>query len=64
MALADVYDALISQRVYKKPYTHAEVCRFITEKSGTQFDPEIVAAFMARNEEFLKVAEVFADPLE
>jgi len=64
MALADVYDALISRRVYKKPYTHAEVCQFITEKSGSQFDPDIVAAFMAKNGEFLRVAEAFADPLE
>ena len=64
MALADVYDALISRRVYKKPYTHAEVCQFITEKSGSQFDPDIVAAFMARNDEFWRVAEAFADPVE
>lgn len=64
MALADVYDALISPRVYKKPHSHAEACQFIVERSGTQFDPEIVAAFIARNEEFLKVAETLADPLE
>ncbi len=64
MALADVYDALISRRVYKKPYTHAEVCQFITEKSGTQFDPDVVAAFVARNEAFFKVAEALADPVE
>ncbi len=64
MALADVYDALISPRVYKKPYTHAEVCQFIAGKSGTQFDPDIVTAFMARNDEFLKIAEAFADPID
>ncbi|MFN4324702.1 MAG: CHASE2 domain-containing protein [Azonexus sp.] len=64
MALADVYDALISPRVYKKPYTHAEVCQFIAEKSGSQFDPEIVAAFMATNTEFWQVAQAFADPAD
>lgn len=61
MALADVYDALISKRVYKKELTHAEVCDFIAQQSGTQFDPDIVAAFMARNEDFFKVAQEFAD---
>ena len=64
MALADVYDALISARVYKKPMTHEQVCQFIAEKSGTQFDPDIVAAFMARHEDFRKTAEAFADPVE
>ncbi|UCV28130.1 CHASE2 domain-containing protein [Ferribacterium limneticum] len=64
MALADVYDALISRRVYKKPFTHAEVCDFILQKAGTQFDPEVVAAFVARNAEFYQVAQEFADPVE
>ena len=61
MALADVYDALISKRVYKKEYTHAEVCNFIIQQSGMQFDPDIVAAFIARNEDFLKIAQQYAD---
>lgn len=61
MALADVYDALVSKRVYKEELTHAEVRDFITQQSGTQFDPDIVAAFMARNEDFFKVAQEFAD---
>lgn len=61
MALADVYDALISKRVYKKELTHAEVREFIAQQSGTHFDPDIVAAFMARNEDFFKVAQEFSD---
>lgn len=61
MALADVYDALISKRVYKKELTHAEVREFIAQQSGTQFDPDIVAAFMSRNEDFFKVAREFSD---
>ena len=61
MALADVYDALVSKRVYKKDLTHAEVRDFIVQQSGTQFDPDVVAAFAARNEEFLLVAQEFLD---
>ncbi|HJV01058.1 MAG TPA: CHASE2 domain-containing protein, partial [Burkholderiaceae bacterium] len=54
MALADVYDALISKRVYKRGYSHAEVCAYIAEQSGTQFDPDLVAAFQRRHEEFFR----------
>lgn len=61
MALADVYDALISKRVYKKALTHEEVRDFIVQNSGTQFDPDVVAAFMARNDAFFEVAQEFAD---
>jgi adenylate cyclase len=61
MALADVYDALVSKRVYKKELTHAEVCDFIAQQSGTQFDPDIAAAFVARNEDFFKVAQEFSE---
>lgn len=45
MALADVYDALVSKRVYKEPMSHEEACRIIQEESGKQFDPDIVEAF-------------------
>lgn len=61
MALADVYDALISKRVYKKEQSHTEVRDFIAQQSGTQFDPDIVAAFMAKHEDFYKVVQEFAD---
>jgi CHASE2 domain-containing sensor protein len=61
MALADVYDALISKRVYKKELSHAEVREFIARQSGSQFDPDVVAAFEARSEAFFKVAQEFAD---
>lgn len=62
MSLADVYDALISKRVYKKGMTHEEVCDFIIQQSGKQFDPDVVAAFMIRNQELFKIAQQFADP--
>jgi adenylate cyclase len=64
MALADVYDALISKRVYKKELLPAEVLDFIVEQSGTQFDPDIVAAFVARNDEFIRVVQEFAEASE
>jgi len=46
MAIADVYDALTSERPYKKPFTHEEAVRIITEGSGTQFDPALVESFV------------------
>lgn len=46
MALVDVYDALISKRPYKQPYTHEEAVQIIVEESGRQFDPELVRVFL------------------
>jgi HD-GYP domain-containing protein (c-di-GMP phosphodiesterase class II) len=45
VAVADVYDALISKRAYKEPWEAAKVYDEIRAMSGTKFDPEIVAAF-------------------
>lgn len=45
MALADVYDALISRRVYKAPFTHSKAMEIIIEGAGTHFDPDLVAIF-------------------
>jgi len=45
MAVADVYDALVSQRPYKKAFTHEEAVTIIKKDSGTHFDPKIVEAF-------------------
>jgi adenylate cyclase len=64
MALADVYDALVSKRVYKEGMVHAEVCDYIRAESGKHFDPEIVAAFVARNNEFFKIAQQYVDVAE
>jgi putative two-component system response regulator len=46
MALADVYDAMVSKRVYKGPMAEEEACRIIQEEAGKQFDPDIVEAFL------------------
>lgn len=46
MALADVYDALISERVYKKAFSKEKARAILEEGSGTQFDPELTALFL------------------
>ena len=51
-AIADVYDALISKRVYKKAFSHDVAKSIILEKPGEQFDPDIVEAFVRCEEEF------------
>ncbi len=52
VALADVYDALTSRRVYKPPYTPDAALEVIVRDSGSHFDPVIVDAFLARFEDF------------
>jgi putative two-component system response regulator len=61
MAVADVYDALISARAYKQPMTHENASRIIAEGRGTHFDPDIVDAFLAIQSEFEKIAARFCD---
>ena len=46
MALADVYDALISKRVYKPPFPHEKAVAIICDGRGTHFDPDVVDAFL------------------
>jgi putative two-component system response regulator len=64
MALADVYDALISKRVYKLPSSHAVAVRIIKNGRGTHFDPDLVDAFLEIHEQFREVAREFADVQE
>ena len=52
MAIADVYDALLSERPYKKPFAHEEAVETIREDSGTHFDPMLVEAFLNVAEDF------------
>lgn len=52
MAIVDVYDALISDRPYKKAFTHEKAVEIIHEGRGTQFDPLLTDLFVAINEEF------------
>ncbi len=61
VAVADVYDALTSARVYKAAMTHAEASKIIGEGSGTQFDPAVVAAFRAASAAFDEARQKFLD---
>jgi putative two-component system response regulator len=61
MALADVYDALISKRHYKEPFDRDKVLGIIREGRGRHFDPDIVDAFFAIQERFDAIALMYAD---
>ncbi|MBI9107709.1 MAG: PAS domain S-box protein [Spirochaetales bacterium] len=57
VALADVYDALISERPYKHAFSHEEAEKMILDERGIHFDPDIVDAFTACSEEFFKITQ-------
>jgi len=57
MTIADVYDALVSERSYKKAFTHEKAVEIILENKGKQFDPKIVDIFIEVNSLFKKVNE-------
>jgi putative two-component system response regulator len=61
MALADVYDALISKRVYKPPFPHEKAVEIIVEGKNKHFDPDIVDAFLELEDTFRNIALTFAD---
>ena len=56
MAIVDVYDALTSERPYKKAYTHEEASRIIIEGSGNHFDPVLVEVFQGISDQFARIA--------
>jgi putative two-component system response regulator len=55
MAIADVYDALISVRAYKEAFTHEESCEIIINSSGTHFDPVLVDVFCRVEDNFKQI---------
>lgn len=61
MAVADVYDALISRRVYKDGMPHEKAVDIMREGRGSHFDPDILDAFLGMLEEFQRIAQKFAD---
>ena len=61
MAVADVYDALISKRVYKDGMSHEDALKIMSEGSGSHFDPDVIAAFLELQAEFQEVAVRYAD---
>jgi len=61
MALADVFDALISPRQYKQPWSFEQARDFIVKERGSHFDPDMVDAFLARFNEFKAISERYSD---
>ncbi|MDR3147842.1 MAG: response regulator, partial [Treponema sp.] len=57
MAVADVYDALVDDRVYRRGMSHAEACRIIIDGRGTLFDERVIDAFEEINKELARVAQ-------
>lgn len=61
MAVADVYDALVTTRVYKQSWTHDQACGEIIKLSGSQFDPKVVDALVLEMEAFKEIYTLHQD---
>jgi len=59
VALADVYDALVSKRIYKEAYQHGMAKTIIEKERGKSFDPMVVDAFLSCEDKFLEISERF-----
>ena len=59
MSVADVFDALVSTRSYKKGFPYETAFDIISQNSGSQFDPQIVTAFLHAKQKVIKVADHF-----
>lgn len=62
MALADVYDALASKRVYKEAFSHEKSVEIIRDERGKHFDPEVVDAFLDVENTFRNISQNVIDP--
>ena len=63
MALADVFDALISRRVYKDPMAYAEVRNTLAAGRGRHFDPDMTDTFLEHFSDFCAIADRYRDPI-
>jgi putative two-component system response regulator len=61
MAIVDVYDALVSERPYKKPFSIDQALKIITDSAGTHFDPEIVNVFLSIRDKFDNIERGLAE---
>jgi putative two-component system response regulator len=61
VAVADVYDALTSDRVYRAAMTHEAACDIILTGSGSHFDPDVVGAFFELADSFARISRAMAD---
>lgn len=64
MSIPDVYDALISKRVYKEAFSHEEAVAVIRKGAGGQFDPDLVKAFLDLSPQFETIVQSFSDSKE
>ncbi|HWA99771.1 MAG TPA: HD domain-containing phosphohydrolase, partial [Pirellulales bacterium] len=64
VAISDVYDALTSPRVYKPAYSHDVARSIIVDGRGSHFDPDIVDAFVACEEDFLAIRQRLNDAVD
>ena len=60
IALADVYDALTTKRVYKPAFRHDKARAIILDGMGSHFDPDVVRAFLANEAQFLEIRQQYA----
>lgn len=61
VAVADVFDALTSKRPYKEAYPFDEAIKILEDSSGSQFDPDLIAAFLRRKEKIKKIWQATKD---
>ncbi len=59
MAIIDVYDALVNERVYKSAYSHEAAMEIITSQSEGHFDPEIVAVFFSMEDDIIAISDKY-----
>jgi response regulator RpfG family c-di-GMP phosphodiesterase len=59
MAVADVFDALVSRRCYKEPFSFEKAMEIIQKDAGTHFDPDVVKAFLESQDQVRAIAERF-----
>lgn len=64
VAIADVYDALVSKRAYKEPWPEERVLKIIKEEAGEHFDPELVDIFLSIHDLILAIREKYSDDSE
>jgi putative two-component system response regulator len=64
MAVADVYDALISRRCYKAPFSHETAVTMMEQGRGTHFDPDVLDSFIRIQDQFREIAKAFTDQAE
>lgn len=61
MAIADVYDALISKRVYKEAFSHEKAVEIVSHSAGSHLDPNMVEAFLDLQDAFIQIATHYRD---